>query len=87
MKNVFWVLLAVMIVAACGLKAFAATPTSSQEFKIAVYIPAIPGVNAPLNQMTDETSNDMKTGVSFYTITEKLQENGQTVIRETIVAR
>ncbi|HOY10263.1 MAG TPA: hypothetical protein PLB05_09355 [Candidatus Omnitrophota bacterium] len=79
-------LIAILLAPFCPKSSMAA-PTSSQEFKIVVYIPAIPGINAPLDKLTEDVRVDGMTGTSFYVTTEELQEDGQKVFRETIVAR
>ena len=61
--------------------------SSSQDFKIVVYIPAIPGINAPLENLTADYPAETTAGISFYVVTEELVENGQNIIRETIVPR
>ena len=61
--------------------------SSSQEFKIVVHIPAVPGVNTLLNGKAEKPIPKQETLVSFYSFTEEIQQAGRTVIRETIVAR
>ncbi|MFA5261339.1 MAG: hypothetical protein WC450_08940 [Candidatus Omnitrophota bacterium] len=85
-KFLLIVLIGILLASFCP-KTSDSAPTSSQEFKIVVYIPAIPGINAPLDKLTEDVRVDATTGTSFYVMTEELYEDGQTVFRETIVAR
>ncbi len=61
--------------------------TASQDFRIVVYIPAVPGINAPMENMSEETVDNAPIKAQFNVFTEEIQEDGHTVIRKTIVAK